>query len=79
MDKHIALGSLLVRLRLALTHNAAWCQALADGWVFLFKLLKELEDYYRQKEAPRPGYSVPSPVHLAQQESLIRVVVWFDN
>src|SRR5579885_2911781 len=28
MDKHIALGSLLVRLRLALTHNAAWCPGL---------------------------------------------------
>jgi len=54
-------------------------EALFDGWVFLFKLLKELDDYYRQKEVPLPGYSEPSPVHPAQQESLIRVVVWFDN
>ncbi|HLG60294.1 MAG TPA: hypothetical protein VKY19_00045, partial [Ktedonosporobacter sp.] len=31
MDKHIALGSLLVRLRLALTHNTAWCLAIQAG------------------------------------------------
>jgi len=49
-------------------------EALGEDWIFFFKLLKDLEDHFRQGEA-----LLPEKWRAEVESSPVRVVAWFDN